>query len=159
LVENRNISEFRSTTRRNGQDAVDATGHNMGNYTFAYRVQMLRELLQVQKEIQKTKPHIDLINSQELIAIQVMWYRDGEFNITVNQIYSEVFGYNVSTENFGLQERLLLEKTCNGNPKDFHLIQELLALQKSKGLLMKNYGLQNDLESHLDLFIKNNYAN
>jgi DNA sulfur modification protein DndC len=159
LVENRNISEYRSSTRRNGQDAVDATGHNMGNYTFAYRVQMLRELLQVQKEIQKTKPHIDLINSQELIAIQVMWYRDGEFNITVNQIYSEVFGYNVSTENFGLQERLLLEKTCNGNPKDFHLIQELLALQKSKGLLMKNYGLQNDLESHLDLFIKNNYAN
>jgi len=159
LVENRNISEFRSSTRRNGQDAVDATGHNMGNYTFEYRVQMLKELLDVQKQIQKIKPHIDLINSQELIAIQVMWYRDGEFDITVNQIYNEVYGRVVSTENFGLQERLLLEKICNGNPNDYHLIQELLALQKSKGLLMKNYGLQNDLESHLDLFLKNNYAN
>ena len=156
---NRNLSKYRSSTRRNGQEAVDATGHNMGNYTFEYRVQMLRELLDVQKQIQKTKPHIDLINSQELIAIQVMWYRDGEFDITVNQIYSEVYGRTVSTENLGLQERILLEKICNGTPNDYHLIQELLALQKSKGLLMKNYGLQNDLESHLDLFLKNNYAN
>ena len=159
LIENRNVSEFRSSTRRNGQEAVDATGHNMGNYTFEYRVQMLRELLEVQKQIQKTKPHIDLINSQELIAIQVMWYRDGEFDITVNQIYSQAYGHTISTDNFGLQERLLLERICNDNPNDYNLIQELLALQKSKGLLMKNYGLQNDLESHLDLFLKSNYVN
>ena len=53
LIENRNLSEYRSSTRRNGQEAVDACGHNMGNYTFEYRVQMLRELLEVKKQVFK----------------------------------------------------------------------------------------------------------
>jgi DNA sulfur modification protein DndC len=53
LIENRNLSEYKSSTRRNGQDAVDASGHNMGNYTFEYRVQMLRELLEVKKQVFK----------------------------------------------------------------------------------------------------------
>lgn len=154
LIENRNVSDLRYATRRNGQAAVDPTGHNMGNYTIEYRIQLLRELLQAQKEIQVFRPHIDLINSQELIAIQVIWYRDGEFSTTVNKIYNETYGYNISNDNIGFQEKLLLEKVCNGVPKDYSLIQELLALQKSKGLLMKNYGLQNDLEARLEVFIK-----
>lgn len=87
LVENRNVSEYRSSTRRNGQEAVDETGHNMGNYTMEYRIQLLRELLQVQKDTQNFRPSIDLITTQELIAIQVIWYRDGNFTTTVNDIY------------------------------------------------------------------------
>lgn len=154
LVENRNVSEFRSTTRRNGQLAVDATGHNMGHYTIEYRVQLLRELLIIQKHTQLFRPHIDLINTQELIAIQIMWYRDGHFKPTVNDIYNEVYGYNISNEVMGFYEKLLLEKVCGENSEDYLLIQELLALQKSKGLLMRNYGLQNDLEARIDAFIK-----
>jgi DNA sulfur modification protein DndC len=38
LVENRNISENRSETRRNGQLAVDETRHKMGNCTMEYRL-------------------------------------------------------------------------------------------------------------------------
>jgi DNA sulfur modification protein DndC len=38
LVENRNVSENRGETRRNGQLAVDETGHKMGNYTMEYRL-------------------------------------------------------------------------------------------------------------------------
>lgn len=87
LVENRNVSEYRSSTRRNGQEAVDETGHNMGNYTMEYRIQLLRELLQVQKDTQDFRSSIDLITTQELIAIQVIWYRDGNFTTTVNDIY------------------------------------------------------------------------
>jgi len=52
-----------------------------------------------------------------------------------------------------LQERIILEKSCI-DPKHFQLIQELLALQKSKVLLMRKFGLQNDIEDRLDSFIK-----
>ena len=154
LVENRNVSELRCDTRRNGQRAVDETGHNMGNYTMAYRIQLLRELLTIQKETQDHRASIDLITNQELIAIQVLWYRDGNFSTTVNDIYNEVYGYNIPNTNMGLQERILLEKSCSDNPKHFTLIQELLALQKNKVLLMRKYGLQTDLESRLENYIK-----
>lgn len=154
LVENRNVSELRCDTRRNGQRAVDETGHNMGNYTMAYRIQLLHELLTIQKETQDYRASIDLITNQELIAIQVLWYRDGNFSTTVNDIYNEVYGYNIPNTNMGLQERILLEKSCSDNPKHFILIQELLALQKNKVLLMRKYGLQTDLESRLENYIK-----
>lgn len=153
LVKNRNISKNRNETRRNGQPAVDETGHNQGNYTMEYRKQLLKELLTIQKDTQQYRSSIDLITSQELIAIQVMWYRDGNFTTTVNDIYNEVYGYDLQNDNIGLQERLMLEKSCN-NPTHYMLIQELLALQKNKVLLMKKYGLQTDLEARLDTFIK-----
>jgi len=153
LLENRNVSDNRSETRRNGQPAIDETGHKQGNYTIEYRIQLLRELLTIQKDTQQFRSSIDLITSQELIAIQVMWYRDGNFSKTVNDIYNEVYGYDLPNDNIGLQERLLLEKACN-NPVHYSLIQELLALQKNKVLLMKKYGLQTDLEARLDSYIK-----
>lgn len=157
LVENRNVSELRCDTRRNGQRAVDETGHNLGNYTMEYRIQMLRELLQTQKTVQEGHSSVNLITNQELIAIQVIWYRDGNFSTTVNDIYNEVYGYTIPNFEIGLQERLILEKSCT-DPKHFQLIQELLALQKSKVLLMRKFGLQNDIEERLDSFIKEKEA-
>ncbi len=153
LVENRNISDNRNETRRNGQPAVDETGHKMGNYTMEYRIQLLRELLSIQKETQKERSSINLITSQELTAIQVIWYRDGNFTTTVNDIYNDIYGYDLPNDNIGLPERLLLEQSCN-NPAHYRLIQELLALQKNKVLLVKKYGLQTDLEGRLERFVK-----
>jgi DNA sulfur modification protein DndC len=83
-----------------------------------------------------------------------MWYRDGNFSTTVNDIYNEVYGYDLQNDNIGLQERLLLEKSCS-HSTHYLLIQELLALQKNKVLLMKKYGLQTDLEARLDSYVKN----
>lgn len=157
LVENRNVSELRCDTRRNGQRAVDETGHNLGNYTMEYRIKMLRELLQTQKTVQEGHSSVNLITNQELIAIQVIWYRDGNFSTTVNDIYNEVYGYTIPNFEIGLQERLILEKSCT-DPQHFQLIQELLALQKSKVLLMRKFGLQNDIEERLDSFIKEKEA-
>ena len=111
-------------------------------------------MLTVQKDTQAYRSSIDLITNQELIAIQVLWYRDGNFTTTVNDIYNEVYGYNIPNTNIGLQERILLEKSCAENPCHYQLIQELLALQKNKVLLMRRYGLQTDLESRLESFVK-----
>lgn len=154
LVENRNNSDLRCATRRNGQAAVDESGHNLGNYTMEYRIQLLRELLQIQKDTQDYRSSIDLITSQELIAIQILWYRDGNFTTTVNDVYNEVYGYDIPNDQISLQERILLEKACGSNSEHYKLIQQLLALQKSKVLLMKKTGLQSDLEDRIEAFIK-----
>lgn len=154
LINNRNVSEYRSETRRNGQRAVDETGHKMGNYTMEYRMQLLKELLFVQKEMQVKRPSISLITSQELIAIQVVWYRDGNFATTVNDIYNEVYGCNIPNISIAFQDRLLLEQACINNSSHFQLIEELLALQRSKLLLMNKYRLASDLEIRLDRFIE-----
>jgi DNA sulfur modification protein DndC len=154
LNQGRNISENRRTERRNGQNAIDETGHNQGNYTEAYRAKMLRRLLETQKLVQEARPHIELITSQELIAIQVTWYRDGIFDFKVSEIFSNVYGRKISVDKMKFKEKIILEDICKNNPKDYQLINDLLSLQKSKTILMNNYGLQTDLENRLMSFAK-----
>lgn len=153
MVEGRNVSENRYSTRRNGQTAVDSEGHNMGNYTFEYRKDMLQKLLVLQRDLQKVKPHMELISNQELVAIQINWYRDGFFSPKVTDIFNEVYNRTMPFENMQYQERLLLENVCKDSPEDYHLINDLVSLQKSKTILMNNNGLQGDIERRLDNFI------
>ena len=153
MVEGRNISENRYATRRNGQAAVDAEGHNMGNYTFEYRKDMLKRLLILQRDLQKIKPHMELISNQELVAIQINWFRDGFFTPKVTDIFNDVYNRTMPFENMQYQERLLLEQVCKDTPEDYHLINDLVSLQKSKTILMSNNGLQGDIERRLDNYI------
>ncbi len=157
LESERNISENRLSTRRNGQLAVTEDGHNQGNYTPEYRAKKLRELLELQKEIQEKKPFVELITNQELIAIQVYWYRDGIFDFKVGGIFAKIFGRDIETENVNIEnsiEKRLLRTVCNNNEKDYEIINNLLTLQHSKTLLLSNYGLQNDIENRIESFVK-----
>lgn len=153
MVAGRNVSENRYSTRRNGQLAQDAEGHNQGNYTFEYRCDMLRKLLALQRDMQKVKPHMELISNQELVAIQINWYRDGFFVPKVTDVYNEVYSRNMPLENMQYQERLILERVCSEHPEDYHLINDLVSLQKSKTILMNNNGLQSDIEKRLDNYL------
>jgi len=157
LEAERNISENRLTTRRNGQHAVTEDGHNQGNYTPEYRAKKLRELLELQKKIQETKPFVELITNQELIAIQVYWYRDGIFDFKVGEIFARIYDRDIETENANIKnsiEKRLLKTVCKENEKDYELINNLLILQHSKTLLLTNYGLQNDIENRIESFVK-----
>lgn len=141
MVEGRNVSENRLETRRNGQVAVDSEGHNQGNYTFEYRSVMLKKLLELQKQLQAIKPHMELITSQELVAIQVNWYRDGYFSPKVTEIYNDVYNRTMPFQSLQYQERVILEDVCGNNVNDYNLINDLVSLQKSKTILMNNNGL------------------
>lgn len=116
-------------------------------------MQLLKELLEIQRDTQDYRSSINLISTQELIAIQVLWYRDGNFKKTVNDIYNEVYGYGIPNDQIGLQERILFEKVCS--PEHYSLIHQLLALQKNKVLLIRKYGLQTDIEARLETYIRN----
>lgn len=149
----RNDIEIRMPTRRDGTKAVN----DMGTYKPYYRAKILKRVLEAQKEIQLTKPHVELISNQELIAIQVIWNRDLFFDIKVSQIFNEVFNINLDmkdkTERQEKEHKLLLE-ACDNDEQEFNLIQDFLQLQKSKTLMLRKRGLQSDIENRLDRFIK-----
>lgn len=156
LVEGRNISENRYSKRRNGQEAIREDGTFNGNYTAAYRYEILKDLLFVQKEVQKERPHITLINNQELIAIQVTWNRDGYFDHTVGDLYKEIYNKEFSTNNIKSlddTERRILKEVCEEEPNYYHLIDNLIALQETKTLMISKYGLHNDVEKRIENFV------
>ncbi|WP_273015971.1 MULTISPECIES: DNA phosphorothioation system sulfurtransferase DndC [Leeuwenhoekiella] len=156
LVAERNLSENRMETRRNGQRAVDEDGHRKGTYQPHYRAKKLKELLLVQKEIQKERPHLKLITNQELIAIQIVWSRDMIFDYNVGQIYRDIFQKEISTENLnGLDgtERRILKDICAEDASYYELIDNLLDLQQTKSLLLSKYGLHNDIERRIESFV------
>ena len=156
LVENRNLSENRMATRRNGQPAVTEDGHNQGNYAPGYRARMLRELLQIQKEVQKERPHLNLITNQELIAIQVIWNRDLIFDFHVGDIYKQVYNKEISTNNIKSldeTERRILKDICTDDITYYHLIDNLITLQETKTLMISKYGLHNDVENRIESFV------
>ena len=157
LVNNRNISENRMATRRNGQPAVTEDGHHQGNYTPEYRAKALKELLEIQKLVQKDRPHINLITNQELIAIQVIWNRDMIFDKTVGQIYREVFNKDIDTNNIKSlddTERRILKEICGEEVSYYNLIDNLISLQETKTLMISKYGLHNDIENRIENFVK-----
>ena len=157
LVEDRNVSNNRMSTRRNGQNAVTEDGHHQGNYTPKYRHDLLKELLIIQKGIQKERPHITLITNQELIAIQVVWNRDMIFDYSVGNAYREVYNKEISTNNIKSlddTEKRILKEICIDDMSYYHLIDNLITLQETKTLLLSKYGLHNDVENRIETFVK-----
>lgn len=149
----RNVIENRMPFRRDGHRAIN----DMGPYIFSYRAKILRRLLEVQHELQQRDPKIKLISDQELIAIQVNWYRDFNFGYQVSEIYNSIY-----KESFGMEENEknkleaeLMREVCKNNPDEGELIEQLLLLQKSKSLMQRRRGLKNEIELRLKEFINN----
>ncbi len=153
LKENRNKRELRDTKRRGSYIEDENT---WGPYIEEHRAFMLKTLLEAQKEVQKTEPELVLVNYQELVAIQVTWHRDSLFRFSVADIYNGVYGTNLEVQDFDVQDIFEKEtlKEVFVDQNDYNLINELLEVQKSKYILVNNYGLQNDLENHIERFTK-----
>ena len=156
LVHDRNLPENRSKYRRNGQVALNDEGEDFGRMSAGYCARILKKLLTIQLEVQKTRPDLILITNQELIAIQVIWNRDMNFDYNVSDIYQEVYGQDLNTNNMKAldnTERRLLKEVCEEDPSYFSLIDNLIALQESKTLMISKYGLNNDLEKRIEEFV------
>ena len=156
LDSERNILENRMPFRRDGRRAVN----DMGPYIFKYRAKILKKLLEVQHELQQVDPKIRLISDQELIAIQVNWYRDFNFGYQVSEIYNSIY-----KESFIMEENVknkleadLMREVCVNNPEEGELIEQLLLLQKTKSLMQRRRGLKNEIESRLKDFINSKKA-
>lgn len=155
LVETRNNPQkYRDRERRNG------TTHptSWGPYKKEIRVEILRKLLKAQKVINE-KENVQLISQQELIGIQHRWLREGINKPFISEIYNEIYNIKLDMskhEEKYRQEDELLKKSCNEDEKQFELIKDLLAIQKTKTLLIRKRGLQSDLDERITKFVKNN---
>ena len=156
MYNERNDPDKRSEVGRNGNEAVTEDGRPFGPYRPWYRAHLLFELLKLQKEIQKTKPHVKLITNQELIGIQVTWNRDMIFDHNVGHIYRTVYDKDISTTNINslnqTENRILLE-VCKDDMDYYHLIDNLISIQETKNLMLSKYGLHNDVERRIERFI------
>ncbi|WP_430933252.1 DNA phosphorothioation system sulfurtransferase DndC [Saccharicrinis sp. 156] len=156
LAKNRNINKNRSRYRRNGQLAVTEEGQHQGNYTPEYRAKALRELLEIQRDLQKIEDKLELITNQELIAIQVIWYRDGIFDFKVGEIFAKVYGRDIMVERQLDSKKLedkVMQDVCKENEGDIKLIENLVSIQSSKTLMLSKYGIQNDIENTIEKFV------
>lgn len=152
LDQERNIIENRFPLRRDGRKAVN----DMGPYTFTYRAQLLEGLLNIQHELQQHTPEIKLISDQELIAIQVNWYRDFNFAHQVSEIYNKIYNSSLNMEEGKMKNKLeadLMREICQENIEEGELIEQLLMLQKSKSLMQRRRGLKTEIESRLEEFV------
>lgn len=153
LVETRDNPEiYRQKERRDG-----SVKENLwGPYLFETRVEILRRILKAQKAIEQTEG-VELITHQELVLIQYHWFRDCFFKTKVSDIYNRIFKTKIDMskqEEKFKQEAELLKKSCKEQPKDVELIQDLLALQKTKTLMIRKRGLQADIDNRLNQFIE-----
>lgn len=150
LAESRDRLDWRENTRRTGQDGP-------GPYIEEKRAEFLEKLLKAQKEIQESQGEIELISHQELVAIQIQWYRDGLYRFKVSDIYNSIYNSHIDMskhEQKFKQEEELLKQTCTKKPDDFNLIQDLLTIQKGKTLMLKKRGFQSDIETRIEDFLK-----
>jgi len=146
IQEERNKPENRSHWRRNGEKA--ATPHG-GVVEIKHRAKILEKVFEAQKQINDLGYDLELINKQELIAIQVIWYRDLYFKHTVSDIYNKVFNKHLDMKQHNeliKKEEELLLAACQNDKKQFTLIQDLLKLQKSKTIMIRRRGLIEDIE-------------
>ena len=158
LQADRNIGKNRQSTRRNGQVSISEDGVNQGNYTPEYRYNVLKSLLEIQKEIQHIKPYLTLITNQELIAIQVLWNRDLIFDYTVSDLYKTVYGKDVISSGFkGISpvERRVLKEECEEDANLYSIIENLISVQETKSLLVSNRGINNEIEKVIESNIQN----
>ncbi|MFJ1329704.1 DNA phosphorothioation system sulfurtransferase DndC [Capnocytophaga canimorsus] len=146
IQEERNKPENRSHLRRDGSSA--ATPHG-GVVEMKHRAEILEKVFEAQKTINDLGYEIELINKQELIAIQVIWYRDLYFEFTVSDIYNKIFNKHLDMKQHNelvKKEEELLLSACKDDKKQFRLIQDLLKLEKAKTIMMKRRGLLEDIE-------------
>lgn len=153
LIETRdNPEKYREQERRDGSVKEGL----WGPYTADTRAEILRRILNAQKMIRDTEG-VELITHQELVLIQYYWYRERYyFKTTVSKIYNDIYKEEIDMskqEEKFQQEAELLRKSCTQEPKDVELIQDLLALQKTKTLMIRKRGLQSDLDNRLNQYI------
>jgi len=152
IQDQRNKKENRESFRRNGLPAQN----EMGVVKLKHRAEILEKVFDAQKKINDMGIDLELINNQELIAIQVTCYRDLYFDYKVSNIFNKVFNKNLDMKEHNeliKKEEEILLSACENDKKKFTLIQDLLKLEKAKTIMMKARGLIEDIENRYKQFI------
>ena len=96
----RSNRESREMRRRNESVCKEDDPYTWGPCTPKIRAEFLTLLLEAQKEIQESQGDLmELITHQELVAIQLTWFRDSVFSPKVADIYNCIYGITIDFGN------------------------------------------------------------
>jgi DNA sulfur modification protein DndC len=142
LVENRDIEEYRMEKRRNGQ-------LGKGPYTIEARSKILSMLLDAQKSTGQ-----ELLNNQELKAIQVIWNMDG-FGHSVYDVYNKIYDIKLNLDMSNKDEikqkqAESLKEISEQHGAEFDKIQTLLSVVADKNALSKRTSIQKTIKELFD---------
>lgn len=154
LQQGRSESDNRMGVTRDGRHAVSDDGRNIGTYNIPYRIELLKRLLQIQQQLLSDGHNIILIKQQELIAIQINWYRDGFFDQSVYNIINDTKLKSDFKSKSDKDISEIVLAICS-EESEVALINNLLHLQNSKSILVNKYGISKDIENLLDKYILN----
>ena len=153
----RSNRESREKRRRMDSPYKEESEDTWGPYTPKIRAEFLTLLLQAQHDIQQSQGEMmELITHQELVVIQLAWFRDSVFTPKVADIYNRINNADIDMGKHVeklLREEDLLREACADQPEHVELIQDMLTLQKNRSLMRNKRGLQQDLERRLENFL------
>jgi DNA sulfur modification protein DndC len=160
LLENRDNPEYREKKRMNGSVYLVGDDENkrkgLGPYTLEYRKEILRKLLETEKELQHPNhPKYELITIDELKEIRKIWFEKGDWEDSVLTIYEEVYGYqpnwDIEQSKFLESEDIkLLKELCNKEEIEFELVQKLVNLEFEHYGYKHRYGVLKDINRILN---------
>ena len=145
--------EIREHRRRTGRIQFDENNGKKkiiwGPYKISMRQEILRRLLQAQKQVQKESPDpdIELIRKEELHKIRQLWIHDeGDWEDSLPKIYSEVMGDTLEwlTDDWsgmGGTEKELLTEICSKNGINPILLTELFDVEKAYHGMSRRSGI------------------
>ena len=128
----------------------------LGPFTFTERKEILRRLLNAEKEIfNKHGINHNLIKKEELLEISKLWLEQGNWDNDVEKIYYEVYEKHLDFVSDDIEllndaELSELKEICNKNKIDFELIKKILYLEKNSYGLTRRDILQKELAKLLN---------
>lgn len=153
-----NKTKYRNFKRRSGKVHVSREGsastHIPGPYWMEFRQQMLRQLLEIQKQYQEEERDIELVTEAELQEIRRQWKLDPnepDWKDSLPLIYREVFGKDLdwTQEDAGAFTALdedLLQELGKKYGVSAEMVKKLLEIELSLDGLGKRSGIYNKIE-------------
>jgi DNA sulfur modification protein DndC len=151
--------QVREHKRRNGRVSLKPDGTIIhGPYKPVVRKQLLRRLLEVQKQVRSTGPNPTetLITPDELYEIRRIWRSElQDWEDSVPQIYREVFGEELDwvvdeQPAFSRHEKALLDEICAKHDVPAGLVSKLIEIEREMHGMSRRASIHQRLAAAFD---------
>lgn len=152
-------AQVRELKRRNGRVMAKAGGGIIfGPYKLEVRKDLLRRLLQVQKQVRTTGPNPNerLIGAEELFEIRRLWRSEAQdWEDSVPKIYREVMGEDLDwiaddQPTFSSEERRMLDSICERNDVPSTMVAKLLDIERELHGMSRRSSIHQKIASVLE---------
>ena len=152
---------IRDVRRRTGKVQYKKVGGTTkliwGPYTFAFRKEILRRLLETQMAVQKNGPSPDevLISEEELLKVRQLWFfEEGDWRDSLPQIYEKVTGKRLDVpkedwSGMGGLEFQILQEICEEHNVPVNLLTELFDAERRQHGMSRRSAIYNDIDTIL----------